>query len=509
LTSFRCIEKSPDIYTSELIIPQVWTYSIETTAKQKTKLWILGKAGWYEIKPSAEYSPIFKKVLEKALLWTWIEDNKESRQAIESLVLAHPDGRKRAMSLLEEHHRFLIAKMHGDEGSKEEWRGTAVWDWCNEEYPDEIVQVEWIMKRQRSKHAMSLRQEDSDSSDLAFTSFTSAPPVATPRNRVKRKPSATTSRSTRIKKESPAESAKGQSIKTESFRKERTVRIKKEPSPTPRRRSARSSRQEESSPHGETIRLVSPPLSSRRTRLKLESSPDPLDTPDDTPRPHPMFSGKGRMSAQIKRPRSPSPEVEEDPIDEEYDLPTSSMGHYSHKRSGLRPKRPSLPRADSLSSLATPEHDEELQKRFANVNRMLSVNHTPRSPLLSTQQPVKKRLRVSTRNQPVPVDGSPNKPIIIKEEPESDEDSTLDDDWPSLRPGGGKAPVSGSTTLVGFSGGEWSCEMDGCEFKVWEPHTPAGGLEIEMHYEEHGAKMRAAMKVLGVECQPIGERKVE
>jgi hypothetical protein len=38
--------------------------------------------------------------------------------------------------------------------------------------------------------------------------------------------------------------------------------------------------------------------------------------------------------------------------------------------------------------------------------------------------------------------------------------------WPNLRPGRGQAPISGSTTLVGFSGGEWSCEMDGCKFRV-------------------------------------------
>jgi hypothetical protein len=77
-----------------------------------------------------------------------------------------------------------------------------------------------------------------------------------------------------------------------------------------------------------------------------------------------------------------------------------------------------------------------------------------------------------------------------------------------LRPGRGRAPISESAALVGFSGGEWICEMDGSKFKVSEPDTPAGGLQIEMHYDQHGEKVRAAMKVQGVECRPSGERKV-
>jgi hypothetical protein len=51
--------------------------------------------------------------------------------------------------------------------------------------------------------------------------------------------------------------------------------------------------------------------------------------------------------------------------------------------------------------------------------------------------------------------------------------------------------------------------MDGCKFKVSEPDTPTGGLQLEMHYDQHGEKVRAAMKVQDLECRPSGERKVE
>jgi hypothetical protein len=508
------------------------------------KLWILGRAGWYLIKPSDKYLPIFRTVLQKALLWTWIEDNKEpKKQPIESLAWTHEDGGPRAMSLLDKHHRFLITRMHENEISKKEWRNTTVWDWCTENYPDEIVEVDRIMKRQRSRHTAASRRGDPlDPSELTFVS---ARPVGTPHDRVKQKLSATSSSRTRVKNEkldsvkkesakkesakkesakkesAKKESAKEQSVRSQGSKREKKARVKKEPSSTPQPRSTRSSRREESSPRGETIHLASLPPTSRR-RLKLVSSPEPFDaTDDDAPAPHPMFSGKGRMSAQIKRPRSSSPDVEEDPVEdpieaEEDYRPPSSGGYYSFKKSGLRPRKSSISLANSSISLASPEQDDELQKRFDNVNRMLSIKSTPMTtpPLpalkLETPQPARKRRRMGTRSQPILVqDGTRSKPILVKDEPESDQDDSKLDGWPDLRPGRGRAPISGSTALVGFSGGEWICELDGCKFKVEEPDTPAGGSDIEKHYEQHGEKMRAAMKVLGVECQPVGERKVE
>jgi hypothetical protein len=45
-----------------------------------------------------------------------------------------------------------------------------------------------------------------------------------------------------------------------------------------------------------------------------------------------------------------------------------------------------------------------------------------------------------------------------------------------------------------------------CKYKVGRPDTPAGDLGLERPYEQDGEKMRAAMKVLGVECPHATEK---
>jgi activator of HSP90 ATPase len=99
--------------------------------------------------------------------------------------------------------------------------------------------------------------------------------------------------------------------------------------------------------------------------------------------------------------------------------------------SSVRSRKSSITLANSSTSLAAPEQDGDHQQRSANVNRMRSVNRdrtTPPLPVqeLETTQLPRKRMRMGTRNRPIIVQNETrSKPILLKDEPESDHDDPM------------------------------------------------------------------------------------
>ncbi|KAF8249476.1 hypothetical protein K440DRAFT_621547 [Wilcoxina mikolae CBS 423.85] len=167
---WRGIERTPNVYTHDLVIPKVYTYSIEQVpSEDELKIWMLGKAGWYSIKPAPEYRALFAQGMEKAELWSFVEftyldaftEGKKVRGTMDSLVMEYYKEHRSPAScpdlaaawrLFEKYHRFLIVKMLEKQDMRDSWAQTPVFQYCISKYPTEIREVKVILQRQVKKH---------------------------------------------------------------------------------------------------------------------------------------------------------------------------------------------------------------------------------------------------------------------------------------------------------------------------------------------------------------------
>ncbi|KAI5840154.1 hypothetical protein DFP73DRAFT_586938 [Morchella snyderi] len=129
--------KAARLYSEELTIAGVTTYSIQSLADGTFTLWALGQCGWYSLQPSRRYAPIFAGAVEKMQLWAFLQDRyldsyegagppipgtiaevyaDYSRLRRESCPSA-----KTAKRLFDQHHRFLLFEMCAA------WTDTPMW----------------------------------------------------------------------------------------------------------------------------------------------------------------------------------------------------------------------------------------------------------------------------------------------------------------------------------------------------------------------------------------------
>ncbi|KAF8538202.1 hypothetical protein BDD12DRAFT_885801 [Trichophaea hybrida] len=167
---WKGIERSQKVYNNDLVIPKVYTYSIEQVPGEvELKIWLLGKAGWYSIKPAPEYCALFAQGMEKAELWSFVDDTyldsftegKKVKGTMDSLVMEYykehrspascPDLAA-AWGLFEKYHRFLIVKILEKQDMRDSWAQTPVFQYCISKYPTEIREVKVILQRQAKKH---------------------------------------------------------------------------------------------------------------------------------------------------------------------------------------------------------------------------------------------------------------------------------------------------------------------------------------------------------------------
>ena len=56
------------------MIARVYTYSLEIKDDGKIVIWALGVSGWYALSPAKAYKPIFQQMVEKTIIWLFLED---------------------------------------------------------------------------------------------------------------------------------------------------------------------------------------------------------------------------------------------------------------------------------------------------------------------------------------------------------------------------------------------------------------------------------------------------
>ena len=149
-----CAARVESVFDHELVVCDIKKYALEVTEHGKLKIWVLGKAGWYAIKPSTEYTAIFTEVEEKARLWLFIETfvaakrkSKYSfRQFLNEYRAEVPGAQEAHMS---KYMRFLLVRLvnwRNDEERKS-WEKTCLYRWYAEQHPDEVATVKALVRK--------------------------------------------------------------------------------------------------------------------------------------------------------------------------------------------------------------------------------------------------------------------------------------------------------------------------------------------------------------------------
>lgn len=424
-------------------ITQVYSYSIETIDDGTNRIWALGKAAWYHIRPAEEYKHIFEKTLQKAKLWTFTEDaymtalgdrrkKKPLSSTFEQLYHDYAKYDKlcrfpfQAKKWYERHHRFITVRMLENMITTGlDWTRTPIYAYYQKEYPEEIKELKEVLKRQK----MRANEGGGDDGETE----TSPPP---PSLDVK-------SSEPKTKQESASD--------TPSITRRRRRRLSREASsamPSP-----------SSSSRAEVLGRVAPQntvvqqQSQQRSRLRLSRT---ITTPTN-----PSFTEFDNDTIQVQS-ISTAPLLGKRKWDVDSDIGTEDFADdaATTSRSTLRPvgcpirePSPMMKRSRSLSP--TPNVQERLQ-----ILKLQFEEHG------------------------------------LKEEASRECDDLLDKKK--------KIGVLESYELPNAwpdENGFWKCQYAGgmCRFKVDNANEIAGLWDIENHIKEHAKDMRKILGVIGVE----------
>lgn len=137
----------------QLRIESCTHYAFGQDPSGNSVVWAAGKAGWYEIIPSARYAPVYDDIVKAIDLIYFLSDSHQKFAArrpvrgakVDELLVLYQqhtdyrvDDKAEAEAILEKHHSFLIRQMlEGWEGI--DWARTHIWSYFSRLYPDEVT----------------------------------------------------------------------------------------------------------------------------------------------------------------------------------------------------------------------------------------------------------------------------------------------------------------------------------------------------------------------------------
>ncbi|KAI5812087.1 hypothetical protein BZA77DRAFT_347228 [Pyronema omphalodes] len=169
----RSLVKNVDVFSNELTIPGVETYSMEYDPKKgTTKIWVLGSSAWYTISPSPEYRSIYENLIEKARVWLFLQERYkkfkgsgkeipgEVTEVYKDFLAKNPTCRttRGASAIFTRHHRYLIFMMHRPEEDYEMWKRTPLSRVFFKEYPEVVEEAMEFHGRKPNESLPNLKQ---------------------------------------------------------------------------------------------------------------------------------------------------------------------------------------------------------------------------------------------------------------------------------------------------------------------------------------------------------------
>ena len=161
----------------QLKLDHVTQYSFGQHEDGRPVVWAAGKAGWFEINPSARYLSHYEHDAEAIDLFYFLVDQyekvpKKRRRhgfEIDSFLGEYQkhtnyrvDDNDEAMEALHKHHKFLLKQMF-EQSDGIDWSETQVWKHLAEAYPEEVAQLAGTQIREDgSDEVLSTNSEDLD-----------------------------------------------------------------------------------------------------------------------------------------------------------------------------------------------------------------------------------------------------------------------------------------------------------------------------------------------------------
>ena len=177
-----CVVRVKSVFEHELLVSDIKKYAVEVTESEELKIWVLGKAGWYAIKPSAEYAAIFATVEEKARLWMFIQafaaaeaEKKIKNPTFKKFLKEYHDEVPSAQEThITKHMGFVLINMinRRDEVEQKRWRTTLLYKWYTMRYSKEVATIESQVKKiwdKMDKIQLQIQQEEEEEEEEAST----------------------------------------------------------------------------------------------------------------------------------------------------------------------------------------------------------------------------------------------------------------------------------------------------------------------------------------------------
>ncbi|TGZ84182.1 hypothetical protein EX30DRAFT_338734 [Ascodesmis nigricans] len=453
--------KNPNVFKTPVRIVKVYSYSIETMEDGSHKIWALGRAAWYHIKPAPDYKVFYQQMMKKARLWTFTEE--QYMDALDKLA-ANPKKKIKLTptfdqlcgkyAALDNKHcrfpfsarkwykdvfrRFIIVMMlENIMVTNRDWTKTPIYAFYQDYCPDTIQELKQTLNRQKWRKRFDLSSTDEPESEPA--------PSESRRQ--------TQPEEARVKEES-------------DFEGEGTITVC-------RRRSTgrRSKKATTSTPKANTASVQKPKYQSRRAKRIKREEEDVLESPQPT-----------LVSA------SPFPESTLSP----YPLPLPSLR-------SLKRRRWDMDDGDSLTSNSPDRAADPLPTAAKSKSTLRPFGLPSRSP-----SPL---IHYSRSISPFPSATERLQKLKLLFERQEAEELAHEEYWSLVK----NSKTVGAFTAYQYpstepnENGHWQCAYGGgkCCFAVEHAWNLTGLQTIEGHMNGHYREMRKILGVIGDES--IGE----
>ncbi|KAI5811112.1 hypothetical protein DFH27DRAFT_531474 [Peziza echinospora] len=521
---------SPSLYSEELVIARVATYSLEIKDDGKIVIWALGGSGWYALSPSKAYKPIFQQMVEKTIIWLFLEDRytdifEEHKELKDTTALlyknfsqenpTYPDA-KAASELFHKYHEWLIIKMLVPEEA-ENWARTPIHTEMFERYPDEVSKIQKILKRRAATNSTVSDGEifsnlSTDGSQSTIPVKQASPPSQTSAihiaNPISLPRSIRSNSKSKILWTILEKSMIEDNIEPKGFTlthlydlaykkidfkdKNTAMDVIKARAPDLEILMKDNHAWRGTVALTELQSLQKPPRYTAAINHKIvERSVESTEIKIETTKS--MQSKSSSDTRSIPDTMEEGLTAEEDDVDEESESesesetaekPKSSKGKsVLRPRASIIPLEPSSPlqgRGPTLDDL----EDEEMPDMVLEDEPESSNATTSKR---GAEEDTNTAERLTKRMRSLQAQSSASLPDIQIDSPPTGK--------PPIKIG--KMPPTTSNR----PGGLWMCSLDGCKHKVYKADTPEGILQVEQHYESHSLKMKDAMDTVARETE--------
>ncbi|KAF8460480.1 hypothetical protein BDZ91DRAFT_738975 [Kalaharituber pfeilii] len=549
------------IYSEEIIINKVYTYSLEIKHDGRIVIWVLGNAGWYALSPAKEYKAIFDQMVEKTKIWLFVEEKytplifkgkgKKLKGNVHELYIefsqAYPEWptAKDVEALFHKHHDWLILKMLVNDDEVENWARTPLHTEMFSRYKDSVEEIQRIQKRRSalasSTHAgaeklspppdsqihVKSSVSESSNSQISPTPIMISNPISLPRNiRANSKSPVlfTSLEAWAIRSGlNPAVIDRNKlldiTFETYEFKDKSIAKdvlcarahdlvalmVQSQRYPWNKTRALSELRSTKLRNKRYTVAINHKLV--ERFAAGVEVVDKQMETPAfTTPSPSVVKEKSPSLyydNAVIMNSEEEGEEEDEEEEDEEEQEEEESEVEQEDVKSTRSSKGKSVlrPRASDIPVEVPSPLTGHSDGKVDEDEEMVDCDYEDDMII-----PSKSRIKREAEEEGSTAERLTKRYRSLHAQARTSQSPSVESrkTWPELRPGTGKPPIKVGhlpPTSSDRPGGVWICSVPNCKLKIFEADTLVGRRQVEAHYESHGRVMQDALDLIGSETQ--------